>query len=232
MNERTIVSAFPGTGKSHFCREHPECSDSDSSKFDKSQFPANYIEHIKQRKGLTFVSSHKVVRDAMVAEALPFTLCYPDRALKEEYLERYRKRQNTEAFVKLLDTNWDAWITELEEQKWCGKIVLKSGQYLLDFETELLFPDMINTADTVYHSPTGETWVVAFVDRDRLAWCGWPEGLAELKDCTLIEKATADAREKLLHQMAASDSDDSRVRFAKRILGATNGQHGVSQQSE
>ena len=34
----------------------------------------------------------------------------------------------------------------------------------------------IDTGDTVKHGPTGETWVVAYVQGDRLAWCGWPEG--------------------------------------------------------
>ena len=44
---------------------------------------------------------------------------------------------------------------------------------------------MIRTGDTVYHQPSGETWVVAYVDEDRLAWCGWPEGEARLEDCEL-----------------------------------------------
>ena len=33
----------------------------------------------------------------------------------------------------------------------------------------------IDTADHVKHGPSGETWVVAYVEDDRLAWCGWPE---------------------------------------------------------
>ena len=37
----------------------------------------------------------------------------------------------------------------------------------------------IDTGDVVRHAPTGETWTVALVDRDRLSWCGWPEGTAD-----------------------------------------------------
>lgn len=63
-----VISAFPGCGKSHFFRENKdkEVLDSDSSKFDKTHFPQNYIEHIKSNLGkvdIIMVSSHKEVRD-------------------------------------------------------------------------------------------------------------------------------------------------------------------------
>lgn len=43
----------------------------------------------------------------------------------------------------------------------------------------------MRTGDHVLHKPSGETWVVAFVDGDDLAWCGWPNGLARTSDCEL-----------------------------------------------
>lgn len=80
---------------------------------------------------------------------------------------------------------------------------------------------MIDTGDSVRHGPTGETWVVAYVDGDNLAWVGWPEGEARLSDCTLIEKATPDERLRFLCMMAdGGASADRRVRYAKRILAA------------
>jgi hypothetical protein len=59
-----IVSAFPGCGKSHYFRENRDkiVLDSDSSKFDKSDFPRNYIQHIKENRGkvdVIMVSSKK-----------------------------------------------------------------------------------------------------------------------------------------------------------------------------
>ena len=65
--ETLVVSAFPGCGKSHLFRNKGEKKilDSDSSTFDKSQFPQNYIEHIKFNIGevdIILVSSHKEVR--------------------------------------------------------------------------------------------------------------------------------------------------------------------------
>lgn len=76
----------------------------------------------------------------------------------------------------------------------------------------------IDTGDTVKHGPTGETWVVAYVQGDRLAWCGWPEGEARLADCTLVEHATTVKRDCLLREMAAMRGDDARQRYAARRL--------------
>lgn len=82
----------------------------------------------------------------------------------------------------------------------------------------------IDTGDTVLHRPTGEEWLVAFVDNDRLAWCGWPEGFALLADCELLTKAAPGEREALLKQMAVMRSSDSRSRYAKRALEAQQGE--------
>lgn len=78
--------------------------------------------------------------------------------------------------------------------------------------------DTIDTGDHVKHGPTGETWVVAFVEGGRLAWCGWPEGLADLADCTLVQKAAPGEREALLRSMAEIGGDDARGRYARRVL--------------
>lgn len=55
-------------------------------------------------------------------------------------------------------------------------------------------PETIDTGDTVLHGPTGERWVVACVQGDRLSWCGWPEGTANLADCVLVEKASPESK--------------------------------------
>lgn len=48
---------------------------------------------------------------------------------------------------------------------------------------------MIRPNDTVLHKPTGETWVVCGVDRERgeLIPCGYPfPSIAKIDDCELI----------------------------------------------
>lgn len=134
-----LVSAFPGTGKSHYCNQsgldnYPGwATDSDSSMFDKARFPDNYIEHIKRHIGKCcriFISSHKEVREALVANGLPFTLVYPHVSLKQEYLERYKQRGSSQAFIDLIYNNWEAWLTELKEQKGCFHLELQKGEFL------------------------------------------------------------------------------------------------------
>jgi len=56
------------------------------------------------------------------------------------------------------------------------------------FDTTM--PTGVRCGDTVFHRPTGETWLVAYVDGERLAWAGWPEGYAHVGDCLLVEKAS------------------------------------------
>lgn len=133
-NKTKLVSAFPGTGKSHFYKNSDlKVLDSDSSTFDKSDFPQNYIDHIKSNIGkadIILISSHKDVRDALVENNMKFTLVYPQKSLKEEYLKRYKERGNDEKFIKLLESNWDSWIDELSNQKGCEHLVLKTNEYI------------------------------------------------------------------------------------------------------
>ena len=91
-----------------------------------------------------------------------------------------------------------------------------------DMNADMTTPEHIDTGDSVLHGPTGETWVVAYVDGNRLAWCGWPPGEAMLSDCKLVRKATPEYREKLLHDMAEMQLDpsgyDRRKSMAQRRL--------------
>lgn len=137
-----VVSAFPGCGKSHLFRNKGETKilDSDSSTFDKSEFPQNYISHINSNIGsvdIILVSSHKVVRDALVDDGIEFTLVYPCRDIKDEYIQRYVDRGNDDKFVELLKTNWENWMDELEEQSGCKKVELQKGEYLSDIISKL-----------------------------------------------------------------------------------------------
>jgi len=137
QKDTLVLSAFPGCGKSHYFRENTDkiVLDSDSSKFDKSDFPRNYIQHIKENIGkvdIIMVSSHKEVREALVDNGIQFTLVYPDISIKDEYIQRYIDRNSPESFINLLTKNWELWIEELENQTNCHRIKLKENQYISD----------------------------------------------------------------------------------------------------
>jgi len=78
----------------------------------------------------------------------------------------------------------------------------------------------IDTGDAVFHRPTGETWLVAFVEGTRLSWCGWPLGYADIDDCELVRKTSEAERDALLQRLATMhDTSDPRRRNARRRLG-------------
>ena len=132
----TIISGFPGIGKTYFANSRTDVCDSDSSRFPKDNFPENYIQHIKECIGkyrYILVSSHKEVREALVANGIEFTLVYPSKYLKKEYLQRYKDRGSSDAFIKLLDENWDNWIDELKATP-AIQVVLSIGQTLTSIQ--------------------------------------------------------------------------------------------------
>ncbi len=85
----------------------------------------------------------------------------------------------------------------------------------------------IDTGDTVRHIPSDESWIVAFVEGGKLCACGWPCSLVPVSECVLIEKATPEARLKLLNDMASMKSSDPRREHARRALCA-----GASESTE
>lgn len=139
-----IISGFPGIGKTTFVRNHPELDvlDSDSSAFSTSpDFPQNYINHVKDRLGkvdVILLSSHKAVRNALVANNIKHFVVFPaeiddlDRyAAKAEYLRRYKDRGNSEDFINLVNSNWETWVDDIinTAPSWYA---LFQGQYLED----------------------------------------------------------------------------------------------------
>lgn len=70
--------------------------------------------------------------------------------------------------------------------------------------------------DHVHHGPTGEDWVVAYVDGEHLGWCGWPAGEAKVADCTLTKACSDEKHLEWLRKCAASDG--KRARMAQTAL--------------
>lgn len=82
----------------------------------------------------------------------------------------------------------------------------------------------MRTADVILHRPTGETWVVAYVDEQRgeVTPCGWPFCFARLEDCDMKKAASDDESEQLLQELAAMTcpEHDFRRSWAQRVLAA------------
>lgn len=134
----TIISGFPGIGKSWLkANSDLNVADSDSSKWDKSNFPQNYLAHISALYAegnfdIILVSSHSDVRQGLVQLGLPFTLIYPNIKCKANYLERYVNRGSPQAFIDMMAKNWESFIEGCFDQENCNHVVLTQDKYLKD----------------------------------------------------------------------------------------------------
>lgn len=132
-----VFSGFPGVGKSTVFKEADGLvvADSDSSTFDKKEFPDNYMMHITETRpkvDVLLVSSHDVVRDELEERGIPFHLVYPSIDQKAEYMQRYINRGSPQPFLDLMDNNWEKFIAGCAAQQGCVHVVLKPGQFLGD----------------------------------------------------------------------------------------------------
>ena len=123
-----VISAFPACGKSYYYNTHKDSKvlDSDSSQFSwvykedstkerNPEFPANYIQHIKDnldKQDIIFVSSHEQVRGALYNAKIKFVLVYPATTMQEEWGQRILNRGSSEEFCKLIMDNWKPWTRE------------------------------------------------------------------------------------------------------------------------
>ena len=150
MPTAKVISGFPATGKSLCFNEQNglKILDSDSSNFSWAEkgvrnpdFPQKYIDHIREnldKSDLIMVSSHEVVREALVKAGIHFTLVFPEKSLKEEYIKRFKDRGNDSKFIKFIGENWDSFIDEMEGQEGCDIERLKSGEFMHDILQDLM----------------------------------------------------------------------------------------------
>lgn len=150
-----IISAFPACGKSFMTKTIKDDKfngilDSDSSNFSwikdengdntterDPNFPNNYIQHIRDNIGkvsIVFVSSHDVVRKALEENNIEYYLIYPDIELKYEWLDRMRTRGNDVKFIKFIETNWDNFIEDIENEEFPTKIKLANDDIFITKE--------------------------------------------------------------------------------------------------
>lgn len=149
-HEALLICGFPGVGKSHLTqavyesRDDRVITDSDSSLFPKDAFPQNYIAHLGNlirvaneswRTHYILCSTHAIVLKEFAAKQWRHYVVFPERGLKEEYLQRYRDRGSPEAFISLLNNKWDSFMDDLEahvasNSEYAIPVRLTSGQYL------------------------------------------------------------------------------------------------------
>lgn len=110
-------------------------------------FPNNYIQHIKDHlhtEDIIFVSSHKIVREALEKEGIKYTLIYPEKNMKDEWMRRFKERGNDEKFIKFQDEHWDEFISEMENETFPDKITLSQKYVNHDYITVTIMNSILD----------------------------------------------------------------------------------------
>ena len=161
-----LIAGFPGIGKSWLYNNTPSCMticDSDSSQFSwihvdgvrtrNPNFISDYIKHIQEQlktHNIVMVSTHADVLAEFERLKMYYYLVYPYQDLKTEYLERYVKRGSPEAFVKLMDEKWDAFMSDICMSKtYAHRWIIGPGETLqnLSFITVIKSPEQAITSE-------------------------------------------------------------------------------------
>lgn len=149
-----VICGFPGVGKSTFAdkkvlwlegrtkRSVPKSwriIDLESSEFDKSMFPENYVGHIANIRDrcdelgnriVICCSSHKDVREELLNSGIVPVVVIPSLDDKAAYEASLRARVGHPAPVDIIMANLDAWIKEIEDDERLDVVRLQPGQHL------------------------------------------------------------------------------------------------------
>lgn len=110
-----IVCGFPGTGKSMMAK-FSQWVDLESTPFKKNWLLyAEVAKHMSDSGYTVMVSTHSEMLDALEQIEAPYTVVVPPIIDKATYLYRYDARGNSYDFLKLLDENWERWISAIIE---------------------------------------------------------------------------------------------------------------------
>jgi len=108
-----IICGFAGIGKSYLGKTYPRFMDLESTPFEKDfDRYAKCAIHYSNQGYCVLVSCHLELRQKL-KELLGHNYCYncitvfPNENDKEYYIELYKKRGNTEQFIKNLQDNWE-----------------------------------------------------------------------------------------------------------------------------
>lgn len=132
-----ICACFAGTGKTSLATNSPvDFIDLESSDYqwtfnkdmDREErkgteekeknpdFPLNYIQDIREMDKYrnVLIACQPSVLKALAQANVNYTVVTPEAYLKEEYLDRYRERGNTQGFIDLMDRNFNDFVNDLK----------------------------------------------------------------------------------------------------------------------
>ena len=147
-----FVYCYTATGKSTLGKKYSNVIDMESTLFKYHQqcedesikgtkremqedYPNNYfkaLEKVKDKYDYILVSDY-ICNDWLIKNNYEYWQVFPNKELKQEYLQRMKNRGNNDAFINYQDLMWEEWIDGCKNDQNAKKhIELKAGQYLED----------------------------------------------------------------------------------------------------
>lgn len=138
----TIISGFPGIGKSYLAEHFPMMvRDLESSvwhwivgqvgKQANPKWPGNYIEQIKalDKSGMyraVCVSSHQLIRSQMANSGIKYTNIVPDdtEVMKAIMIQRYKDRGSPESFIKDMEEHYSEYVQSMIQDKGAAHVMV------------------------------------------------------------------------------------------------------------
>ena len=148
-----FIYAFTATGKSTISKKYSNVIDMEStlykylgiSKEDEKlkgtnrkinkEWPDNYFKALKEveSKYDYILISDDICNNFLKVNNYEYWWVYPQIELKDEYLDRCKKRGNNDEFINWYSKLWEEWIRACKNDKGASRhIELKSNQYLED----------------------------------------------------------------------------------------------------
>ena len=141
-----IISGFAGIGKTGLKEHCPNFEDKKIFDLSSSYFRKNpgwekvycdLAENLTKEYDYIFVSTHNMVIDELISRGIKFYIVYPKQYCKDEYVQRFINRGNSQEYISKFIKNWDYFIKLLDDVPIRDKITLRTGQYLSDVITRL-----------------------------------------------------------------------------------------------
>lgn len=140
-----IIVGFPGIGKSFVSNDLSgqlswlNIQDEPGyAKGAEDSFRAGLLV-LAQQPGVLLLPAHRMIGNFLIQNNLVFTSVFPRRELKDEYLERYRRRGSSAAFVDRLEKRWNQYVDNmLFPRGMCNHVELEKGEFLKDVFLRIL----------------------------------------------------------------------------------------------
>ena len=125
QNQEELGKNLQDSDSSHFHWVYPDGDDEfknpildeDGKKIPHPAWPANYAQYIEltgreqvKKPDYILVSTHEIVMNTLADLKFDSFTIIPDKNSKEYYLNLYKERGNDDAFIKLMDDNWEEFI--------------------------------------------------------------------------------------------------------------------------